>query len=59
MTASVTRMAETIERRLGDLDSRIAGVDAALKSGAQSIPTGLTQGMSAATRGFALEEGHS
>jgi len=54
MTASVTRMAETIERRLGDLDSRIAGVDAALKSGAQSI-TGLTQGMSAATSS-ALEE---
>ena len=54
MTASVTRMADTIERRLGDLDGRIAGVDAALKNGAQSI-TGLTQGMSAATSG-ALEE---
>jgi hypothetical protein len=54
MTASVTRMAETIERRLGDLDSRIAGVDAALKNGAQSI-TGMSQGMSAAASA-ALEE---
>ena len=54
MTASVTRMAETIERRLGDLDVRIAGMDTALKSGAQSI-TGLTQGMSEATSS-ALQE---